>query len=545
MRPVNAIVSNVKGPRPLQFQVAPVVGVRSMGPLVGREAINFTGAASAGGPRGGRAGSHARRGYEHKEGRIMKRLSGTDAFFLFTEQPTWPMHVGALVIIDASDAPGWGFESFRNLLAERVPLVPEFAMKVKEVPFGLDRPLLVRDPDFTLDYHLHRIAVSSPGGPRELGELVAGLTEIHLDRRRPLWDAWFIEGVEHGRFAMFVKTHHALVDGVSGAGLLELLCDFEPNPAPRPLARLPEPERVPSDIELVARGAVSALMSPGRTVRWALDFVPRTLRSVRRTRQLGGRTALDRAPDHVPFVGTLGPLRRFAFTTLPLEDVRRIKNAHGVKVNDVILAVASGAVRQWLLARDALPEQSLVTAVPMSLHAEGDTERGTKVTTLFCDLETQIDDPVERLRAIAASMQSVKEIANAIKATEIRRLSETVVPGLANLAWRVYQAAHMEAMPFVPSNLVVSNIPGPRMPLYMAGGRILAMHPVPPNILGGGLNITVMSYMDSVDFGFVTDREMIEDPWELVDGLHASFDALMATSSEHGELGDAIRRGRG
>jgi diacylglycerol O-acyltransferase / wax synthase len=466
----------------------------------------------------------------------MARFRGSDAFMLTTEGPTWPMHVGALGILDTADAPGWGFESFRGLLAERVPLVPEFTMKLKQVPFGLDQPLLVADPDFHLDYHLHRCAVPSPGGPRELGELVAELAEIPLDRHRPLWDIWFIEGVEQGRFAMFMKTHHALVDSVSGVGLSELLCDFEPNPPPRPPAPVPDPEGAPSDIELFARGALSALTSPARTVPWALEFVPRTVRNVRTVRRLGGRTILDRAPTPVPFVGTLGTLRRFGYTSLPLEDIKRIKNVHGVKVNDVILSLASGAVRRWLVARDLLPEKSLVASVPMSLRAEGDTELGAKLTSLFCDLETQIEDPEARLQGIAAHMRAVKQVGNTIKAKEIRHLTDTVPPVLVNLAARAYRGGHLEAMSYVPANLAVSNIAGSPRPLYMAGARIVAMHPVPPNIIGCGLNFTVMSYLDSVDFGVITDRQMIEDPWEFVDGLRASFDELMATITHHASV---------
>lgn len=459
----------------------------------------------------------------------MRRMPGADAWFLYAERPSWPMHVGALCIVDASDVPGWGFESLRTLLAERLALVPEFTMKIKEVPLALDLPLLVRDPDFTLDYHLHRIAVPSPGSPRELGELVGALTEIPLDRRRPLWDLWFIEGLQDGKFALFMKTHHALVDGVSGAGLAELLADLEPNPAPRPAAPTSlKPERVPGDLELVARGAVSALTSPVRAARWAVDFTRRTMDNVRTARRLGGRTALDRAPM-VPFNGPLGPLRRFAFTSLPLAEVKRIKDGHGVKVNDVVLALASGTIRRWLLARDALPEQPVVASVPVSVRAQGDIERGTKIVNLYASLETHIADPVERLRAIATGMQSVKEIGNAIKAKDIRRLSETVIPGLANLGWRVYQDANLEAIGVAPSNLIVSNVPGIPVPIYTAGARIAAMFPVPPVVMGQGLNITVISYMDSVDVGFVCDRAMIDDPWQLVDGLRASLDELLAS----------------
>ena len=266
-----------------------------------------------------------------------------------------------------------------------------------------------------------------------------------------------------------MKTHHALVDAGSGMGLSELLCDFEPNPAPRPPAAMPEPEAVPSDIELLARGALSALTSPARTALWAVEFVPRTVRNVRTVRRLGGRTVLDRAPTPVPFVGTLGTLRRFAYTSLPLEDIKRIKNVHGVTVNDVILAVASGAVRRWLVARDLLPEKSLVASVPMSLRAEGDTELGAKVAPLFCDLETQIEDPVARLHGIAARMGAVKEVGNTLKAKEIRHLTDAIPPALVSLAARAYRGAHLETMSFVPANLAVSNIAGSPRPLYLAG----------------------------------------------------------------------------
>lgn len=459
----------------------------------------------------------------------MRRLSGPDAWFLYSERPGWPMHVGALCIVDATEVPDWGFARLRELLVERLPRVPEFAMKVKEVPLGLDLPVLVPDRDFKLDHHLHRLGLPSPGGPRELGELVADLAEVPLDRGRPLWDMWLIEGLEHGRSALFVKTHHALVDGVSGAGLAEILADLEPNPAkgqsPAPLPSTSE--SVPSDLELLARGAASALVKPIHTARWAADFARRTVANTRTAQRLGGRTVFDQAPI-VPFNGVLGPMRRFAFTSMPLASVKQVKDAHQVKVNDVVLALAAGAVRSWLLARDALPDQSVVASVPMSIRAEADLERGNQLVTLYASLATDEDDPVERLHAIAAGMRSAKEIGNAVKAKEIRRLSETIMPGLANLGWRAYQRANAEAMGFQPSNLIVSNVPGAPVPIYVAGAQVVAAHPVPPLVIGQGLNITLMSYQDSIDVGFICDREKIDDPWELVDGMHASLDELLA-----------------
>lgn len=249
--------------------------------------------------------------------------------------------------------------------------------------------------------------------------------------------------------------------------------------------------------------------------------------NTRTAQRLGGRTVFDQAPI-VPFNGVLGPMRRFAFTSMPLASLKQVKDAHQVKVNDVVLALAAGAVRSWLLARDALPDQTVVASVPMSIRAEADLERGNQLVTLYASLATDEDDPVERLHAIAAGMRSAKEIGNAVKAKEIRRLSETIMPGLANLGWRAYQRANAEAMGFQPSNLIVSNVPGAPVPIYVAGAEVVAAHPVPPLVIGQGLNITLMSYQDSIDVGFICDREKIDDPWELVDGMHASLDELLA-----------------
>ena len=452
----------------------------------------------------------------------MRRISGADAFFLFSERPGWPMHTGSLVVVDPTDAPGYGFDTIRQLLAERIHKIPEFMMKVKEVPFGLDRPLLVQDPDFNLDYHLHHIGVPAPGGPHQLGDLIGELAESQLDRRRPLWEMWVIDGVADGRVALFCKIHHSLIDGVSGAGLAELLCDLEPIPLAVPAtptpSPAPEPERIPSDVELTARGLFAAGTSPVRMARWATDASTRMIRTVREARPRGARTMLDAAP-RLPWNGALGPLRRFAYLSVPLGDVKAVRAAFDVKVNDVILALSASALRRYLELHDILPEEPLVASVPMSMRSEGDTELGNKILNMFTSLETHIDDPVERLRSIAEKMDAAKEIGNALKAKEIRRLSESVVPGLANLAWRAYQGANMEARVPMPSNLVISNIPGAPIPLYTAGARIERLHPVPPVVMSQGLNITVMSYLDSVDFGFTVEREMIPDPWLMAEGI--------------------------
>lgn len=444
----------------------------------------------------------------------MKRLTGADAFYLYAEGPTWTMHTGALVVLQPPEGVSFGLEDVRATLAARLHRVPEFMMTVRQVPLDLGRPILVHDPSFNLDLHLHRVGLPRPGGDRELGDLVGDLVAAPLDRRRPLWEMWFIDGLSDGRVALFAKVHHALIDGVSGAGIAELLCDLEPNPP----AVEPEPpdlsERVPSDLELLALGALSAARDPLRTAAWTVQASQRLLKSVRTARPLGGRTALDTAP-RVPWVGVLGPLRRFSFCSVRLDDIKQVRKDHGVKVNDVILAIAAGALRRWLKERDALPEESLVATVPMSLRAEGENDLGNRMTPLYASLATDIEDPATRLQRIAGNMRAAKEIGEAMKAKDIRTLSSSVTPGLANLAFRMLERTRVEAWMPVPSNLVVSNVPGSPIPLYVAGARITAIHPVPPVTVSQGLNVTVMSYLDSVDFGFVVDRERIDDPWEL------------------------------
>jgi WS/DGAT/MGAT family acyltransferase len=460
----------------------------------------------------------------------MKRLSGADAFYLYAEGPTWTMHTGALVLLEPRDGTPVRFEDIRDTLAARLHRVPEFAMTVRTVPFGLDRPVMVRDANFNLDFHLHRVGLPQPGGERELGDLVGDLVATPLDRRRPLWELWFIDGLPDGRVALFTKVHHALVDGVSGAGIAELLCDLEPNAAAieaPPIAdNATSSERVPNDVELLIQGAFSAARDPIRTAAWGLQASRRLARTMRTARPIGGRTALDPAP-RVPWVGVLGPLRRFAFGSVPLDDLKRIRKEHDVKLNDVVLAVIAATLRRWLLERDALPDAPLVATVPMSLRAEGDTEFGNKLTTLYAALATDIEDPAERLQQIAGNMRAAKDIGNAMKASDIRTLSASVTPGIANLAFKMMLRSRGEAWFPMPSNLIISNVPGAPIPLYVAGARIAAIHPVPPVTVSQGLNATVMSYLDSVDFGFVVDRERIEDPWELVGYVRPAVDELL------------------
>jgi WS/DGAT/MGAT family acyltransferase len=391
------------------------------------------------------------------------------------------------------------------------------------VPVDLDRPYLEDDPHFDVDNHIHRIAVPSPGSMRELGELTGHLYAQHLDRRKPLWEMWFIEGVEGGKVALFVKTHHCLIDGASGAGLGEMLFDMQPDPPPRAPAPKParsSPEPQPSDWVLAARGLASAMLTPSRLTRYGFQLA----------RQLGVMLPYLRASSmpsfgsvpQVSFNAPIGPRRALACASVPLGDVRELKKHFDVKLNDVVLELTASAVRRYLKARKELPKDSLAVAIAVSTRAEGDATLGNQVTTIFVSWATDIEDPAERLRKIHENVSKAKEMERALRATEIQAIGDTAPPRWINLAWRALLAAGVPA----PSNLMVSNVPGPPFPLYTAGARIECMYPMSILAPGNGINVTVISYRGRIDFGFTVDPELVPDPWQLAEGIPIALEDL-------------------
>lgn len=457
----------------------------------------------------------------------MRRLSGTDSFFLTSEGPSWPMHVCGLAIVDAGNAPGFTADRLRAVIEERLPRIPEFMCKLKTVPLGLDRPLWVHDDEFSLDNHFRRMPAPHPGGPRQLGDFVGEIMSLPLDRRRPLWELWYIEGLERGRVALLTKTHHSLVDGVSGAGLAEVLCDLEPNPEPAEVA-VPdvELERVPSDVELTVRGLGHTLLTPLRVGRFGVQLAQQGVELLRFSRRKERpHSPLSFAPA-TPFNRPLSQLRSFAFVSVPLDDVKLLRKQHDVKINDIVLALTSSALRSYLQDIDALPAESLIASVPLSTRTEEHAgELGNRIANMMVPLATDIDDPLERLRTIFRFTTGAKEMTTALQAKKIMSLSDTTPPGVANLAWR-FIATNAESSNMLPSNLIVSNIPGPPIPIYSAGARIESIIPVSALLVGMGLNITVMSYIDKIDFGFVADRVLIPDLWALAEGVPRALQEL-------------------
>jgi len=452
----------------------------------------------------------------------VQRVAGPDAIFLSMEKPTWHQHTGGLIIYDRSEAPDFTFDSFSDLVRERLGFVPKFRCRIKEVPLGLDRPLWVEDRNFDVANHMHRIAAPSPGGPHEVGALVGDLMGHQLDRRMPLWEMWYIEGLADGHVGILAKTHHSLMDGASGQGLAEHMFDLEPNPPapppPAPVVPRDEIERMPNDFELVARGLVTNLASPFRLARYAVRTAQRGAAALPFLRGDDPAATPMGAPP-TPWNTGLSPRRRLSFVSVPLEDLKLLRQHFDVKINDVILALCTSAFRSYLIDVDALPDKPLVCGVPISTRELDDAELGNKIANMFVALPTQLEDPVERLETIHRNTQNAKEMTKAVRARSIQAIAETAPPALINLAFRTMFSAQLDARMPMAANALVSNVPGPPVPLYSKGARVVAIYPFGPLMLGMGLNMTVMSYIDSVDFGLQVDPELVPDPWAISDRI--------------------------
>ena len=475
----------------------------------------------------------------------MQRLGGLDAAFLYFETPTMHMHVGGLMLVDFSEATEpYSYARMREYIRSREGLVPAFRQKLATVPMNLSRPYWVQDADFDLDYHLHRIAVPPPGGDRETADVVAEILSRPLDRSRPLWEMWIVEGRKDGLIGIVSKLHHSTVDGISGANMMAELFDLEPDAAPRkPVRDDWEPERKPSDIEMIGRAVVDLV---GRPVGVA-KLLPGTVLGVGKllTRRSSGAAGMP-APFTAPrtsFNATVTPHRIVAYTDVPLEDVKKVKNVFGVKINDVVIAICSGALRRYLADRDELPDKSLIAAIPVSVHdrSEG-TEGTTKVSVMFSSLESDVDDPVERLRAIAKTNEGAKEEHELVGAQLLQNWADHAAPNTFSLAARVYSSLRIADRHPVVHNLIISNIPGPPIPLYFAGGKLAALHPLGPVMDGAGLNVTVLSNMEAIGFGFIACRELMPELWDLADAVPAALAELLEAAEKESGAGGATPR---
>ena len=463
----------------------------------------------------------------------MERLTGLDAAFLYLENPTNHMHVAMTMVLDPSSVPGgYTFENLKEFIANRVHLVPPFTRRLVEVPLNLAHPVWVEDPDFDIDFHIRRIGCPAPGGRRELGEMAGQIASTPIDRSRPLWELWVIEGLKQDRIGVVTKVHHAAIDGSSGADLMVHLFDLEPTPADPPQLTERAPEHIPNDFELLGHAAASRFRKLVGLPRLLGDTVGSVARVVEGRRDPNKRVgAAPLTAPRTSWNGSLSPMRSVGFARVTLDEVKALKDTFGCTVNDVVLGLCAGTLRSYMLAHEDVPDTPLVAACPVSVRAGDDTTPGNKVSAMFASLDTNLADPVERIRAIQACTVGAKEEHKAVGADMLQNWAEYAAPNTFNLASRLYASWGLADSHRPIHNVIISNVPGPAFPLYYAGAEMVAAYPMGPVMEGVGLNITVMSYRGSVDFGFMVDRELVPDVWDMADRVKGALVELQEAAA--------------
>jgi WS/DGAT/MGAT family acyltransferase len=434
----------------------------------------------------------------------------------------------------------------QRLISERLHLLPPFRWRLRHVPLGLDYPYWIDDPDFDLEYHVRELALAPPPTDAKLAEQVARIFSRPLDRSRPLWEVYLIHGLADGHAALMTKIHHAVVDGMSGAEIMAALLDLSPEGRDLPPAEPATPDRDPGELEMLARGVLGAPRYLQRVLRGLPSTLPnledtpllgdipgaptlgRTTARIARALRGGESRVLERSSLPRPrtsFNGRVSAHRRFAFGQLPLDAVKEVKNEYGCTVNDVVVSLCAGAVRRWLLEHGELPEQPLVTQVPVSVRSEEQLGTyGNRIGLMSVPLYTNEADPVLRLQRTHEALRAAKERHKALPAQLLQDATQFIPPAVFARAARVTFSLAATRRPVW--NLVISNVPGPQVPLYLAGARMEANYPVSVITDGMGLNITVMSYRGHLDFGIVADREQMRDVWKLIEWLRESLGEL-------------------
>ncbi|OBF21365.1 diacylglycerol O-acyltransferase [Mycobacterium kubicae] len=461
----------------------------------------------------------------------MQRLSGLDASFLYLETPSQPMHVCSIMGLDPTTMPGgYNFDRLREALSLRIKAMPEFREKLANSPLNLDHPVWVDDNNFEIDRHLHRIGLPPPGGRTELAEICGHIASLPLDRSRPLWEMWVIEGVagadpDKKCMAVMTKVHHAGVDGVTGANLMSKLCTTEPDaPAPEPVAGVGDA----NGWQIAGGGLLRFATRPLRLANMVPQTVSSVVETVLRARD-GQAMARPFSAPRTVFNASVTGRRNIAYADLDLQDVKTVKDRFNVKVNDVVMALVSGVLRHYLSDRDLLPETSLVASVPVSVHGKSDRPGRNQVSAMFASLQSHIADPVQRLKAIADANSVAKEHSSAIGATLLQDWTQFAAPAVFGVAMRVYASTRLtESLPV--HNLVVSNVPGPQVPLYLLGCEVKAMYPLGPIFHGSGLNITVMSLNGRLNVGLISCPDLLPDLWEMADEFTVGMEELLAAA---------------
>jgi diacylglycerol O-acyltransferase / wax synthase len=476
----------------------------------------------------------------------MQQLTGLDAAFLALETANSTGHVGGVSVLDPSGAPEpLTLARLTEVVGARLPLVPVLRRKLLSVPLGLDQPYWVDDPNFDIEYHVREIALPRPGSDAQLTEQVARLHARPLDRSKPLWEIYLITGLARRRAAVYTKIHHSAIDGASGAELLTILLDLDPDgrelPAPKPFVAI----RPPGYAALTALAAARLAWRPVQSVRFANElmrmlptFAP-ALGSL-----VGGILGLNHGDGEVipttagrapatPFNRPITPHRRLALRSVDLDSVKAVKNAFGVSVNDVVMAMCAGALRRWLGDHSALPAVPLIAMIPVSVRDPASkAAMGNKVSAMLAALPTNVADPAERIALVHAATKIAKAQQAVIPQGLVDQISDFAPPALTARAARVvFATGVLHRLP--PFNLCISNVPGPNVPVYLCGAKLVAHYPVSVITDGQGLNITLVGYLGRLHFGLVACRELVPDIEALADYLVAEL-ALLVKAAKPG-----------
>jgi len=453
----------------------------------------------------------------------LDRLTSVDASFLSNETSSSHMHVGAILIFEG---PPPRYVDLVEHVRGRLELVPRFRQRLAVPPLEAGRPLWVDDVNFNLSYHIRHTALPEPGGEAQLKRLTARVFSQQLDRSKPLWEMWLVQGLERDRFAILTKTHHAMVDGISGVDIGTVLFDLEPVPEPAPVEDGWEPHAAPGAAELMARAATDAAAAPLKLAERAVEAVRHPESAARRASEaveglLEFAAALADPAPHVPLNQPIGPHRRFTWARSELATFKQIKDTFGGTVNDVVLAVVTGALRSWLHERGVRTEGlELRALVPVSIRtADERGDLGNRLAAMRGPLPVYVEDPVRRLRVVSEQMEGLKRSKQALGAEVISRFNDFAPPTLLAQAARINFSTRL-------FNLIVTNVPGPQMPLYVLGREMEEVFPVAFLPEDHALAVAIMSYNGRICFGLLADYDAMEDVETLAHGLDESLAEL-------------------
>jgi WS/DGAT/MGAT family acyltransferase len=466
----------------------------------------------------------------------MKRFTGQDASFLYMETPSVHMHTLKVVILDLPAKIPYAdvFDLVRVSMESKLHLVPRLRWRPVEVPGGLHHPMWVNDPNFNIGRHLHRSRIAAPGGHLEMDQAIAEIASTQLPRDRPLWETWLLEGLADGGIVLVTKMHHSLADGVASATILAKVMNLEPDQndlnAPNP-AWVPDP--IPSRRKLITdafRDQKEQVGAIGPLVKRTLAGGVNVLQNIRH------RATAVPYPFVTPrtvFNRTLSPRRSFATTSLPVAELKAVKNAAGVTLNDVVLATVAGALDRFFEARGEHLSRPLIASVPMAVATPGNAPReaGNRVANLFTSLCNDVHDPLERLHKIHAVTTQSKEVQRQLGIETMLDWSEAAPAGLYRWILGFYSQSGLSDIIPPPANLIISNVRGPDNPLFIAGARLRRIYSVGPAVEGIGLNITGWSYCGDLAIALIADADAIPDPHIITNALRPALaDLIRATS---------------